>query len=136
METQIIVNLLNSSENEYSKFATKKWYIIDAETKCGCSHENPINFLRSSIESSPCDYSDAYVLFTGNINVAGADDNTKVVLKNSAQFRKCTTEINEIRIDEAGHINIEMPIYNLIEYGDSFSDTFASLWQKEKKEMK
>ena len=95
-----------------------------------------INFLRSWIESSPCDYSDAYVLFTGNINVAGADDNTKVVLKNSAQFRKCTTEINEIRIDEAGHINIEMPIYNLIEYGDSFSDTFASLWQKEKKEMK
>ena len=55
------------------------------------------------------------------------------MLKNSAQFRKCTTEINEIRIDEAGHINIEMPIYNLIEYGDSFSDTFVSLWQKEKK---
>ena len=25
METQKIVNLLNSSENEYSKFATKKW---------------------------------------------------------------------------------------------------------------
>ena len=92
-----------------------------------------INFLRSWIESSPCDYSDAYVLFTGNIDVAGVDDNTKVVLKNSAQFRKCTTEINEIRIDEAGHINIEMPIYNLIEYGDSFSDTFVSLWQKEKK---
>ena len=26
METQKIVNLLNNSENEYSKFATKKWY--------------------------------------------------------------------------------------------------------------
>ena len=24
----------------------------------------------------------------------------------------------------------------LIEYGDNFSDTFGSLWQKEKKEMK
>ena len=29
METQKIVNLLNNTENEYSKFATKKSYIID-----------------------------------------------------------------------------------------------------------
>ena len=33
MEAQKIVNLLNSSENEYSKFATKKWYTIDSEIK-------------------------------------------------------------------------------------------------------
>ena len=33
MEIQKIVNLLNNSENEYSKFATRKWYIIDSETK-------------------------------------------------------------------------------------------------------
>ena len=36
METQKIVNLLNNSENEYSKFATKKWYIIDSESKGNC----------------------------------------------------------------------------------------------------
>ena len=30
METQKIVNLLNNTENEHSKFATKKWYIIDS----------------------------------------------------------------------------------------------------------
>ena len=29
METQKIVNLLNDSNNESSKFAAKKWYIID-----------------------------------------------------------------------------------------------------------
>ena len=33
MEAQKIVNLLDSSENEYSKFATKKWYIVDSESK-------------------------------------------------------------------------------------------------------
>ena len=33
METQKIVNLLNGSDNENSKFATKKWYIIDNEAK-------------------------------------------------------------------------------------------------------
>ena len=69
METQKIVNLLNSSENEYLKFATKKWYIIDNETKGGYSHENPIKFLTSSVESSLCDYSDAYILVTANIAV-------------------------------------------------------------------
>ena len=31
METQKIVNLLNGSDNESSKFATRKWHIIDAQ---------------------------------------------------------------------------------------------------------
>ena len=45
METQKIVNLLNSSENEYSKFATKKWYVIESETKGDYSHKSLIKFL-------------------------------------------------------------------------------------------
>ena len=60
MKTQKIVNLLNDSNNKNSKFATKKWYIIDNESKGNYSHHNPIKFLTKSIESSVCDYSDAY----------------------------------------------------------------------------
>ena len=101
METQKIVNLLNGSDNENSKFATKKWYIIDNESKGNYSHENPIKFLTNSLESSLCDYSDACILVTGNIVVVGADDNTKVAFKNCAPFRKCRTETNETFIDEA-----------------------------------
>ena len=82
METQKIVNLLNTSENEYSKFATKTWYVIDSEWKGNYSHENPIKFLTSFLESSICDYSDAYILFTRNINVLNGDNNTKVAFKN------------------------------------------------------
>ena len=129
METRKILNLLNSSENERLKFATKKWYIIDAEIKAGYSQKNPISFSTSSIESTLWDYSDAYVLVTGNINVVGADDNTKTALKNCAPFRKCTTELNETHIDEAEHLNIAMAMYNLIEYNDNYSDTSGSLWQ-------
>ena len=40
IETQQIVSLLNGSDNENSKFATKKWYIIDCESKGNYSHEN------------------------------------------------------------------------------------------------
>ena len=32
METQKIINLLNDSSNEESKFVTKKWYVIDSQT--------------------------------------------------------------------------------------------------------
>ena len=53
------------------------------------SHENEIKFLTSSLESSLCDYSDAYVLVTGNIAVVGANNNTKISCKNCAPFRQC-----------------------------------------------
>ena len=69
METQKIVNLLNRSENEDSKFATKKWYVTDDETKGGYSHENPIKFVTKSINSSLWNCSDAYILVTVNISV-------------------------------------------------------------------
>ena len=65
--------------------------------------ENPIKFLTSSLESSLCDYSDAYVLVAGNITVVVADNNTKVAFKNCALFRKSRTEINYTFIDEAEH---------------------------------
>ena len=56
-------------------------------------------------------------------------------MKNCAPFRKYTTEINETFIDEADHINITMPMYNLIEYGNNYSDASGSLWQFERDEL-
>ena len=110
------------------KICNKKWYAIDSETKGNCSHENQIKFLKSSLESSLCDYFDAYVLVTGNIAVLGANNNRKVAFKYCAPFRKCRTEISENFTDETEHINTAMPMYNLIEYSDNYSDTLESLW--------
>ena len=89
METQKIVNLLSSSDNEYSKFAIKTWYTTDSETKCAYSENEPIKFLTRSIESSLCDYSDAYSLVTGSITSGG--NNTKAAFKNYAPFKTCIT---------------------------------------------
>ena len=50
METQKIINLLNGSDNENSKFATKKWYIVVNESKGNYSHHDQIKFLTKSIE--------------------------------------------------------------------------------------
>ena len=95
METQKIINLLNSTENEYWKFATKKWYVIHNESKGNYSHENPIKFLTNSLELSLCDYSDVYILVIGNIASVGADNNTKFAFKKCSPFRKCRIEIND-----------------------------------------
>ena len=127
METQIIANLLHDSNNENSKFVTKKWYVIDSESKGVYSHEDEIKFLTNSLESNLCDYSDAYILVTGNITATPNNAATQVVFKNCAPFKKCRTEINETFVDKANHINIAMPMYNLIEYSDNYSDTSGSL---------
>ena len=150
METQKIVNLLNGSDNENSKFATKKWYIIDSESNGNYSKDEEIKFLTRSIESSLCNYSDAYILVTGNIavtrTIAAAGGNpvqrkqpltaaTQVLFKNCAPFEKCSTEIDGTLVDEADFINITMPMYNLIEYSDNYSDTSGSLWQFKRDEI-
>ena len=128
METPKIVNLLNGSDNDNSKFATKKWYIIDSKSKGNYSHHNPIKCLTSSLESSLCDYSDAYILITSNITATLNNALTQVVFKNCAPFEKCRTEIHKNFVDEADFINITMPMYNLIEYGANYSSTSECLW--------
>ena len=137
METQKNVNLLNGSDNDNSEFATKKWYIIDSQTKGDYSQNDEIKFLTRLIESSLCDYSGAYILVTENIKVKmrNAADTADVPLgaithrafKNCAPFKKSRKQINETFVDEADFINIKMPTCNLIEYSDNYSDTSGGL---------
>ena len=72
METQKIANLLGNADNESSKFATRKWYVI----------------------------------------------NVKIT---------CVTHINNEYVDNGDILDIIMPMYNLIEYTDNYSDTSESL---------
>ena len=135
METQKVINLLNAFDNEKSKFAIKKWYIINNESNGDYSHHTSIKFLTSSLESRLCDYFDAYILVTGNITVTGGNDNTKVAFKNCAPFNKCRTGINETFIDDVDFINITIPMYNVIEYSDNYFDTWGNLWNFKRDEI-
>ena len=101
MEAQRISNLLNGSSNENSKFVTKKWYVINSETNGNYSHKNPIKSLTISLESNLCDYSDAYILVTGNIIATPNNAVTQVAFKNCAPFEDCRTEINDTFVDYA-----------------------------------
>ena len=89
---------------------------------------------QQKVNTSLCDYSDAFILVTGNITVA-ANNDTDFVFKNCAPFSACTTEINDTFVDKSKHIYIVMPMYNLIEYSDNFSDTSGSLLQFKRDEV-
>ena len=91
METQKIVNLLKILTIKSQNLQQKKCYIIDSESKGNYLPNNEIKFLTSSLKSNICDYSDAYILVTGNINITGDDNNTKVAFKNCVPFKKCRT---------------------------------------------
>ena len=89
------------------------------------------------LKSSLCDYSDAYILVKGTISVnntaaqgaAANNTNKKVIFKNCAPFTNCISETNNTQIDNAKDIDIVMPMYNLIEYSDTYAKTTGSLWQ-------
>ena len=82
-------------------------------TKGKCKQNNTIKFETETIKSSLCDYSDAFILVAGDITV-NADNNTDVAFKNYAPFSTCKTKINDVFLDEANHICIAMPMYNLM----------------------
>ena len=139
MEIQKIINLLGDADNESSKFATRKWYVINDQnnTDYGDGDENgtTIKFETKVIKSNLCDYSDAYILVTGDITTANGDANTKVAFKNCAPFTKCVTHISDEHVDNANNLDILMPMYNLTEYSDNYSNTSGSLWQFKRDEQ-
>ena len=71
METQKIINLLNNSDNESSKFTRRKWYVINDQNNGqhgrGKENDSTIKFETKVIKPNLCDYSDAYILLTEDI---------------------------------------------------------------------
>ena len=132
MERQKIINLLDSNDNESQKFATKRWYIINDQNTGNNAYGNgedstTIKFGTKVIKPNLCDYSDAYILVTGNIQNKPA--NSVVAFKNCALFRTCDITINDEHIEKAEDLDIVMPMYNLSEYSDNYRNSTGSLYQ-------
>ena len=70
-------NLLGNADNGSLKFATRKWYVINDQnnTDYGDGDENgtTIKFETKVIKSNLCDYSDAYILVTGDITATNGN---------------------------------------------------------------
>ena len=62
MEYQKIINLLDNTTNQTTKFRTKHWVEINDELRKTYNEDNQIRFKTSALRSSLCDYSDSYIL--------------------------------------------------------------------------
>ena len=119
METPKIVNLLNDPDNESSKFAARKWYVINDQNNGEHDRRNgndlTIRFETKVIKPNICDYSEAYILVTGDIKVAGVPANTNVAFKNCAALIRCVTHINDEYVETTENLDTIMLMYNLVE---------------------
>ena len=68
MKYQKILNLLDDTTNQSSKFRTRNWVEINYESKGRYDNSN-IRFKTFMIRSNLSDYSDSNILFKGTITV-------------------------------------------------------------------
>ena len=132
MESQKTVNLLDSNDNESQKFATKRWYIINDQNTGHNAYGNgqdgtTIKSETKVIKPNLCDYSDAYILVTGDIQNKPA--NSVVAFKNCAPFHNCDVTINDEHVEKAEDLDMVMPMDNLLEYSHNYQDSTGSIYQ-------
>ena len=79
------------------------------------------------IRSNLCDYDNPYIHVEGTITVrntiAALAPNNKIkkaIFKNCAPFTNCISQINNTQVDDAHHVDVVMPTYNLLEYSDIY----------------
>ena len=79
------------------------WNIVNDNSKSNYAAANKITYNTKILKSNLCDYNVAYISATGNID---------------------GTTINDAQVD----VDLDMPMYNLIEYSSNYSEIAGSLW--------
>ena len=138
MESQKIINLLDHKDEDNPRFETKKWYIVNDNNNgnydLGDDVHSIVKFNTEIVKPFLCDYSDAYILVTGNIKVENGNDATKVAIKNCDPFTKAFFKLNDSQVDTGDNLDLAMNLYNMLEYSDNYADTTGSLYQYKRPE--
>ena len=146
MEYDKINNLLLSEDSEseqLSKFVTRQYVKVNSLSNT-YNENKSIRFKTPMLRSDLCDYFDAYILVKGTVTVNGVVNgveneilrrNRPLIIKNSAPFVSCMTKINNEFIEDAGDLDIVMPMYNLLEYSKNYRKTIGSLYNYHRDEL-
>ena len=130
MEYQKITNLLGNIPDTIPKVITKKWIEVYDQSGTAENRYKPIRQIRfktSMLRSNLCYFCDAYIIVTGKIIITAPDNNKKLAFKNNAPFNNCITKINNTLIDNTEHLDIVIPMNNLIEYSKNYGKTTGKL---------
>ena len=92
MEYQKLINLIDNTPNQPTKFKTTNWVEIIDDSDGPYKTNNQIKFESSMLRSSLCDYNDAYILVNETITVlkkgeaANPNNRKNIIIKNCAPF--------------------------------------------------
>ena len=123
MEYQKIVNQLDTTSDNVPRFNTKKWTEVHDQSGGIDQINKQLRFKTSMLRSQLCDYSNAYIVAKGTINVTDPNNDVfdkKLAFENNAPFISCIRKINNTLVDNSEDFDIVMPMYNLIEYSKIF----------------
>ena len=120
MEYQKIINLIDNTPYQSSRFGPKYWFEINDDTNGMYNIISQIKFKTAMLNSCLCDYSDTYILVKGTVidtNAAVAiaatnNANKKAIFKNYAPFTDCISEINITLKDNPADIDVVMPMHS------------------------
>ena len=70
-KNQKVINLLNNTPNQLSKFRTKNWIKINDQSGGVYNTSSDIRFRTTMLKSRLCDCSDAYIFVKGRITITG-----------------------------------------------------------------
>ena len=126
--------LLDNTPDQPSNLRQKNWFEITDDTRGTHKTNSQIKLETLMLKSSLCDYSDAWILVKGTITIVhrGVDQASKqrdkrirgVIFENFTSFTDCTSEINNIQVDNAKGLDVVMSVYS-----DNCSKVPGSLWQ-------
>ena len=132
MEFNKINNLLDDSSNKVPRFVTKKWIEIHPQSTKEFNPNKQIKFKTPILRSDLSDYSEAYVWVKGNVtanaNNYNADNEINFAFKSNAPFLSCISKINGKLVENAEDLDVVMPMYNLLEYGNNYEKASGSLF--------
>ena len=87
------------------------------------------------LRSNLCDFNDVYIVVKGTLTLTKTDRrgfidirNRFLAFKSNAPFINYILKINNVLIDNAEHLDVVMPMYNLLEHSKNYRKTTGSLW--------
>ena len=132
MEFQKFTNFLDitSDDKDLPKFVTKKWIKVYDQSEKNYNPNKEIRIKTSMRRSDLCDFSDAYIVnkktlsadnfetlnnTVDNANVTNTTDNNefgekKLIFKDNAPIINRISKINGVKIDNAGDLDVVMPM--------------------------
>ena len=130
MESQKVMNFLDHKDEHDLTFETRKWYVVNDHNNGNYSQgddvQSIVKFNAELVKPFLCDYSDAYILVTGNIKVLNGNDATRVAIKNCHPFTRASFKLNDEQVDTADNLDLTVNLCNMLEYSDNYVDTKGS----------